>query len=189
MGVVAGNPRTFLLPTGRFCFAAYMHGGRPVFPWVSTSATLALSPVPAQWCVVPGSVSVSFLSDALVPSHCCIPCLSGGCLVLGCGSPGLFSSVSASGVCIVLCHVCRFIYGLSYTLPGASPRALFLGVSYSSGLRSAGVLPLAPPRHTWLVEVCLCMVFSCKAYLLLYGISSSMESVIAKMSCTPYGST
>jgi hypothetical protein len=54
------------------------NGGRPSFPsWVSTSAGLLLSPVAAPSCVLRGSVSVGFLSDELVPSHCRISCLAG----------------------------------------------------------------------------------------------------------------
>ncbi len=65
-------------PAASFFLEAYKNGGRPSFtPWVSTSAGLVLSPVSARWCLLRGSVSLSFLSDVLVPCHCRIPCLSG----------------------------------------------------------------------------------------------------------------
>jgi hypothetical protein len=60
--------------------------------------------------------------------------------------------------------VCRTIVCLSYKLPGASPRALLLGGSYSSDLVTCRCL--APAYHAWLVEVCLCMTLSCKDFLL-----------------------
>jgi hypothetical protein len=44
-----------------------------------------------------------------------------GCLVLPCRFPGMFSSVSASGVCLVLRHVCRTIYCLSCIFPVPLP--------------------------------------------------------------------
>jgi hypothetical protein len=68
-----------------------------------------------------------------------------GCLLSPCGSPSLFSSVSASGVRLVLRRVCRTLYCLPYILPGASPRALPAGGSYSSGLVTCRCL--APARH------------------------------------------
>ncbi len=59
-----------------------------------------------------------------------------------CGSPGLSSSVSASGVCIILRHLCRTIYCLSYIFarglsPGAPPWRYLTQVA----LWPAGVLP------------------------------------------------
>ncbi len=53
------------------------------------SAGLISSPVSTWWCLVHGSVSVGFLSDELVPSHCRIPCLSGIAL---CRPVGLLGS-------------------------------------------------------------------------------------------------
>jgi hypothetical protein len=85
-------------------------------------------------------------------------------MVSSCGTSGLFSSGSAPGVRLVPCQVCRTIVCLSYKLPGASPRALLLGGSYSSCLVACRCL--APACHAWLVEVCLCMTLSCKDFLL-----------------------
>jgi hypothetical protein len=87
-----------------------------------------------------------------------------GCIVSSFGTSGLFSSVSASGVCLLPCQVCRTIVCLSCKLPGTSPRALLLGGRYSSGLVTCRCL--APEYHAWLVEVRLCMTLSCKDVLL-----------------------
>jgi hypothetical protein len=55
------------------------------------------------------------------------------------------STMHASGVRLVLRHVSRTLYCLPNILPGASPRALLQGGSYSSGLVTCRCLALA--RH------------------------------------------
>jgi hypothetical protein len=66
-----------MLPTGRLCFAACTNGGRPSFSsWVRTSRPASVSARRMVVCV-PRFLSVGFLSDKLVPSHCHIACLSG----------------------------------------------------------------------------------------------------------------
>jgi hypothetical protein len=102
--------------------------------------------------------------------------------VSSCGTSGLFSSVSAPDVCRVPCQVCRTIVCLSYKLPGASPRALPLGGSYSSGLVTCRCL--APAYPAWLVEVCLCMTLSCKAFSQKKGVNMECSRVrSSKRSC------
>jgi hypothetical protein len=71
-----------------------------------------------------------------------------GCLVSRCGFLGQYSSGSALGVRLVLRNVFRTLYCVSYILPGASPRALLQGGSYSSGLVPCQCL--APARHVGL---------------------------------------
>ncbi len=107
---------------------------------------LSVSPL-ACWFRFP----FCFLSGVLVPLRCLIPCFSG---VAWCPPVGLLAC--SPRCCTSACP--------SYTLPGAFPRALLLGGSYSSGLVPCRCL--APAWHAWLVEVCLCMALSCKAFLL-----------------------
>jgi hypothetical protein len=71
-------------------------------------------------------------------------------------------------------------------LPGASPRALLLGGSYSSGLVACRCL--APACHAWLVEVCLCMTLSCKDFLLKKKIKIKNGSSEMRSSYAPDGS-
>ena len=156
-----------LLPTSRLCcgvverwMTLLSFGGWHVC-WPDFVPVSALEQICGVWFVV------------LLPSGCfrradskslSRPLSVQGCMVSSCGTSGLFSSVSAPGVCLVPCQLCRTIVCLSYKLPCASPRALLLGGSYSSGLVACRCL--APACHAWLVEVCLCMTLSCKDFLL-----------------------
>jgi hypothetical protein len=120
-----------------FCLACE---GRLAGLWLFSGAVVWVAPfvpVSALWCVG-GCLGFCFrrlLSGVLVPGRCLIPCFFG---VAWC---------SPAAACP------------SYPLPGASPRALLFGGSYSSGLVPCRCL--APACQAWLVEVCLCMAGLC----------------------------
>ncbi len=101
-----------------------------------------------------------------------------------CGSPGLFSSVSASGVRSVFRHVCLAIYCLFFRLPGASPWAVLLGGSCSSGLVTCRCL--APARHVDYSRFILVWPCPVKSFSQKQQYSASRSSSMQHLNIDPH---
>jgi hypothetical protein len=140
-----------LLPTGRLCFAECATDGRPSpSSWVRTSAGLLLSQLGARWCVFRGSFPSGFFSASwflvlvIVAFHVCpgLPTValwvSWPVLLRFCVGRSSSPPQCVSHPLLSVLHLARC----------ASPRALLLGGSYSSGLVTCRCL--APARHVGL---------------------------------------
>jgi hypothetical protein len=105
-----------------------------------------LSPLAARWCVFRGSFPSAFFSTSWFLVILAFPVCPGlPTVALWVSWPVLLRFCVGR---LVLRNVCRTLSCLTCFLPGASPRALLLRGSYSSGLVTCRCL--APARHVGL---------------------------------------